>query len=344
VAGPAGRPSIDLKLDLVRNGRGYAFFQVMRLLRLFGRGGPCFPEGEGKETDRIRVRPELSLGFPASDVARVEEVPGEDGCFRVTATFLGLYGSSSPLPTFYTEDLLEEAGEDASAARDFLDIVNHRLYLFLFECWTKYKPFLRVVEENRPEDVERLFCLVGLGEEALRESLPEPYALLRYSGLLTQQPRSAMGLVALLRDALGDVPVAVVPCVPRKTGIPMDQRLCLGTAANRLGEESVLGEEIDDRMGKFRLRIGPLDVGRFHALLPGGPEHGRLADLTRFYLKDPLEFDIELRLAEGEVRTACLGGPKWATLGRDTWTFAADRLQTEVKAVFPPDPIRRLTA
>jgi len=335
VAGPGGNPSIDLKLDLLKKGSKYSFIQVMRLLRLLSRLQPRSIEGEAEQPTGIRVRPELSLAFPASEVARVEELPGEQARFRVTATFLGLYGVSSPLPSFYTEDLLEEEGEDLSASRDFLDLVNQPLYELLFRCWTKYRPFLKVGEERDPVDLERLFCLAGLGEPEFRKDVAESYSLLRYVGLFTQFPRSALGLETLLRDSLGEIPVEVFPCRERTVTVPEDQQCRLGVRSCTLGGDGLVGDRLVDRTGKFRLRIGPVGTDDYHDLLPGGAGHRKLVSRVRFYLPDPLEYDIELLLEEGETRTACLGGTRWAALGHDTWTFSGD-LPTIGRSTFSP--------
>jgi len=327
--------SFNLKLDLLTKAHEFSFFQVMRLLHLFIRHLERSEEREFSEDEHIRIRPELSLSFPASDVAKIEESDTEKPLFSITATLLGLYGSSSPLPTFYTEDLMDEASEDMSVTRDFIDIFNHRLYLLLFQCWTKYRLFLQVIEENNPEILGKLFCLIGLGEKELRRDLLESYSLIRYTGLFTQFPKSALGLKTLLQDALGKIPIEVIPCVRRVVRIPPDQRLYLGTSGSSLGEDSFLGEEIDDRMGKFRLQIGPLKSEPFHSLLPGNPDHQRLAFLTKFYLLDSLEYDIELILAEREAEPVCLGVSMWSRLGLDTWVFSLDHLG-EVEATFPP--------
>jgi len=335
MAAEAGRSSFNLISDLLGKGHQFSFFQVMRLLRLLIGHVKKQDEKESSVEDHIRIRPELSLSFPPADVAKIEELDHDKPLYRITATLLGLYGSSSPLPTFYTEDLLDEASEDMSVTRDFIDIFNHRLYLLLFHCWTKYRLFLQVIEENNPEVLEKLFCLIGLGGKELRKDLPESYSLIRYTGLFTQFPKSASGLQALLHDGLGKIPVEVIPCVKRVVKIPPDQRLVLGKAGSGLGEESFLGEEIDDRMGKFRLRIGPLKSDPFHCLLPGSPDHQRLAFLTKFYILDAFEYDIELILAEKEAETLCLGGSQWSSLGLDTWIFSLDHLN-EVGAIFPP--------
>jgi type VI secretion system protein ImpH len=335
MAGEDRGSSSNLKIDLLKNGPEFSFFQVMRLLRLLGSVSEKPEEAGAPEKGRITIRPELSLAFPAADVTGVEEKAGEEPGFLVGATFLGLYGPSSPLPTFYTEDLLEEAGEDESVARDFVDTINHRLFSLFFRCWSKYRQFVKVVDEGDPRDLERLFCLIGLGEREVREGVFEPYALLRYLGLFTQFPRSALGLKALLQDALRGLPVQILPCVRRKVKIPVDQRFTVGTSGFALGQNTFLGEEIEDRMGKFNLQIGPLTEDQFHSLLPGTRSHQTLAFLTKFYVVEPLEYLVELILSAGEVRPACLGAKKWSALGWDSWVYAGD-LPSEVRTSFPP--------
>ena len=330
------RPSSDLKLELLREAHAFSFFQVMRLLRLFGRDSTEIEDTASAEADNIRIRPKLSLAFPPADVDTIEERDDDkDPRFLVTANFLGLYGTSSPLPTFYSEDLMDEAALDESVARDFIDIINHRLFLLFFRCWSKYRQFLQVVEEKDPRYLERLFSLLGLGEEALRDDIPDAYGLIRYIGLFTQFPRSAVGLKTLLQDALDVMPVEVISCVKRKARIPKDQRLLLGVAGNLLGGDSFLGREIEDRMGKFRILIGPLNRKTFRGFLPGGDGYEKLVSLTKLYVVEPLEYDLELIISERQVKTVCLGAPEWSRLGLDTWTFSGDELG-EVRMSFYP--------
>ncbi len=339
MASQAGGSPLNLKLDLLTKGHEYSFFQVMRLLRLLVRTeGEKTEEPDLRGEEAIRVRPHLSLDFPASDVAKVEESDHEPPSFLVTTTFLGLYGSSSPLPTFYTEDLIDEASEDLSVSRDFINVLNHRLYILLFYGWLKYRQFLQVVEERNPKDLEKLFSFLGLGEKELRDDFPESYSLFRYLGLFTQFPRSSLGLETLLQDALRGTPIKVVPCVKRRVSIPPDQRFYLGSSGNILGEHSFLGEEMEDRMGKFALQVGPLKSEPFHSLLPENLHHQTLASLTKFYVMDPLEYDIELVLAEREAKKACLGGKMWSRLGWNTWVFSVDHLN-EVSVTLPPKAV-----
>jgi type VI secretion system protein ImpH len=335
MAGKARGPYPDIKRELLNRPHGFSFFQVIRLLRLFDTGLKKGKRSPGKRETPITVRPELSLAFPAADVSSIEPTGEDDGGFLVTATFLGLYGTSSPLPTFYTEDLLEEAGEDENVTRDFMDILNGHLYRLLFRCWTKYRLSLQVVEEEDARQTQRLFCLLGLGSEKLRKELPESYRFLRYLGLVIQHPRSALGLKTVLGDALEGLAVDIIPCFPRMAKLPVDQRCSIGSVGSRLGEDAFIGEELLDRTGKFRLMIGPVSGEQFRELLPAGHKHRLLTSLTGFYLSAPLDYDLEILIKEGEVQTAVLGGTQWAHLGWNTWVFSGD-CAGEVRAIFQP--------
>jgi type VI secretion system protein ImpH len=336
MAGQAGQPSADLTAELLRKAHAFSFLQVLRLLRLLGHAAetPEDPAAPIPANRTLRIRADNSLAFPAADIASIEKTSGEEPGFRVTATFLGLYGHASPLPTFYTEDLLEDETSDESVTREFLDIFNHRLFSLFFRCCMKYRLFFQVLEERNAGDLERLFCLLGLGEPGLRGEIPRAYSLSRYTGIVTQYPHSAWGMETMLRDAFCGVPVGVIQCFRRRVRIPPEQRFSLGQAGSRLGVDSVLGEEIEDRTGKIRLRVGPVDLATFQGLLPGSPGYEKLVMLTRLYLQDPLEFDAEMVLAERQARTTRLGEATMSRLGLDTWVFSGEHMG-ETSAAFP---------
>ncbi|NVN91513.1 MAG: type VI secretion system baseplate subunit TssF [Desulfuromonadales bacterium] len=331
MANTTGQTATLLNNDLLSNGHEFTFPQVMRIARMqLGAGGrDTLPEIPWQK--RVRVRPDLSFAFPPADVVRVER---DDSDLLVTTTFLGLYGSSSPLPTFYTEDLMDEASGDSSVSRDFLDILHQRLYQLYFACWSKYRLFIRVAEEKNHLDRERLFCLIGLGEKELRDSVPDAWTLLRYTGLLTQFPRSAEGLQTLLRDALGILRLEVEQCVLRRVPIPADQRMRMGAPRIRLGTTTVLGSVVSDRMGKFRILIGPLKKRAFDQFLPGAPLYVKLVALVRLYILDPFDFDLKVTLAAHEAGPIRLGDPLGPRLGWTTWCFSSNSLG-EVSSRFP---------
>jgi type VI secretion system protein ImpH len=310
--------------QLLSQGWSFSFFQAVRLLRRledFKTRGDAYPESN------IHVRPALNLAFPAADISKIESIDIEgQKRFRITATFFGLYGCASPLPTYYTEDLMDEAAQDESVSRDFLDIIHRRLYHLLFRAWQKYRVFFQVAEERNDQVLERLFCLLGLGSPELRRNIDHPKGLLRYIGLFTQLPHSAAGLITMLRDAIADVPLQLIACIPRMARIPVSQRLRMGLSAAALGMDAYVGEQTEDRMGKFRIQIGPLDQADFLRFTPGKPGYAKLVALTELYITEPFEYEVELILAANQAETVCLGDPVRSVLGVTTWVFSETSL------------------
>ena len=320
--------------ELLTRGHEFSFDQVMRLISSV----------LGEENDegllsvplhrRIRIRPDLSLAFPAADVAKVERTGKNNADFLITTTFLGLYGASSPLPIFYTEDLMDEAAADSSASRDFIDILHQPMYQLCYQLRNKYRLYSRAADANNDADRERLFCLIGLGERELRDSVPDAWSLLRYAGLISRHTRSAAGLQTLLRDALEVKKLSIEQCILRTVPIPDDQLTRLGVSNIRLGIDAMLGTEVKDRMGKFRIHIGPLSLEDYNSFLPDTPRFAKLALLTRLYVTDPLDYDLRLILAANQAKPIRFGDPNTARLGWNSWCFSGETLG-EVSAIFP---------
>lgn len=313
---------LDLKLSLLKEGASFSFFQAIRLLQHFLQAEETPAQRETSGFSHIRITPLLSLAFPPADIHKIEEISSKGASYySIVANFFGLYGVSSPLPTFYTEDLIDDVDDDSTATKDFIDVIHQRLYYLLFKSWMKYRQFQQVTEERDTTHMERLYCLVGLGEPGFRRGIDHAQQLLRYTGLFSQSPRSALGLKTLLQDSL-QLPVDVIPCVLRKAKIPVDQRIQLGSRNGGLGLDGYLGEEIDDRMGKFRIHIGPLDERDYRAFIPGSKLYRQLVFLTNMFVLEPLEYDIDVTMAASQAQTLCLGGNRWASLGHDTWIYS----------------------
>jgi len=327
-----GRPTAKLTERLLREGRRFSFIQAFRFLLLHLRRESGTDIDIGELVKKIRVRPELSLAFPGSDITKIEEST-PPGSFMVTAAFLGLYGASSPLPTFYTEDLLQELGRDRSISRDFYDIFNSRLYSLYFGIWKHYHLFFNIAEIPDKDVLQRLYCLAGLGGETLRESVGDPYGMLRYIGLATQFPRSAEGLRALLADGLSEPAIHITQCQERIANIPEDQRLFLGVSGNILGEDTCLGEGVADRAGNFRVHIGPVGKEAFDSYIPGRPDFQKLGQLIRFYLDQPLTWDVEVTLKPEDLTTTVVSSQ--AMLGCNTWILSEGAIPMECCVLFP---------
>ena len=81
----------------------------------------------------------------------------------------------TPLPTWYTEDLIEEKRLDESASRDFLACLSGPFYHLFFRALTKYRLPLKLAEEQSPIALDILFSLLGLGTTQYRKHVEEKH-------------------------------------------------------------------------------------------------------------------------------------------------------------------------
>jgi type VI secretion system protein ImpH len=321
---PAGarrqrEPRVGLLRKLFKEGYRFDFFQALRLLEKLLPGASSPGERPTYREERIRIRPHNALAFPATDVKRIDIIDDATPRAQVTATFMGLYGVDSPLPVYFYDEIASDS-EDVQPLRSFLDIFNHRLYAFFYRSWKKYRPALHYRPPGEDRHSERVRCLAGLGTRgALAGARVSAMRLAAFAGLLSARVRHAEGLQKLLSDALEDITVEVHENVPRWVPIPERGTLGgngLGTLV--LGKSATLGQRVFDLSGKFRLVLGPLTLEQYRALLPGAGCAQIVSYLVRLYVRDFLDFDVELRLRTEEIPTLRLGGME-ARLGRTTW-------------------------
>lgn len=305
---------------------------VERLAPRVRPGEPGRPEDE-----RIRFVTNPSLGFPPSEVASVEW-SGPEGEERATVkvNFMGLHGQASPLPLHYAQELLWDANEPEGRRQlDFLDLFNHRMVSLLFRARQKYRHPLRFDPQGRDEFTARVLALTGLDDEEVRGvSGARLQQILRGFGVLASRHRSASGLEDMLRASFPGIGVQVHSCVSRRLPIPEDQRLFLkpprrtgprrGDTLGGLGRDTCLGTSRVDSSSAFRVALGPMDYPEFRRFLPGEPDFQSLARLTRLYVQDPLDFDVELRLRPTQRPALRLAPTEGLRLGQTSWIAPTD--------------------
>lgn len=326
---PVGTP--DEAPELAERAYLFDFFQAVRLLQ--GRADAGEPIGRDSPPAReaVRFAARAGLGFPASAVHDVREAGGRP---HMTVSFFGLTGPSGILPTYYTEMVIEE-GEGGPLGA-FLGMFDHRLISLFFRAWERNHPHLAADPGLRARFDGYLLALAGLAPDPSRAD-PGGRSYLPYAGLFANHRRSATGLRGLLEDILNGpdsplgaprepIEVDIIPFIGR--WLPLDPRARprLGPpgSGNRLGPGTLIGRRARDHRGKFRVRLGPLGLDTFLALLPEAPgrAHAALVEVVRDYAGPEFGFDVELVLRAEDVPSTRLGrGPDAVRLGR-TWATA----------------------
>jgi type VI secretion system protein ImpH len=357
--------------QLFREPGGFDFFQAVTLLeqlqsRHFPVGRAALPTQEG-----LRFRTALGSAFPASAVTEVLPPGIDTPQAEMTVALFGLTGPSGILPRHYTELIYrldrEAKGPQRNALRDWFDLFNHRLISLYHRSWEKYRPqrALSRGEHQRPQAdtfTTAAFSLAGLGFEAMRNQLQvtaqvgdplssrqeqlthvNDLALLRYSGLLAQRPRTAGNLTQLLRDYFS-LPISVDQFQGQWLSLDQPQQSSLSweDTNNVLGLTAVAGEKVWDIQSKLRIHVGPLTQAQFLELMPEESPSPRqktfflLCHLTRLYIGPELEFDVQLELQADEVPHCEMTsepqrGPR---LGWNTWLLGEPASQNALDACF----------
>jgi len=304
---------------LSRGIREYSLFQAVQLvLERLAEAHPHLDEQRLYEYLEFQANP--SLGFPGSDIDRVQffEEHGELRA-RLRINLLGLFGGSSPLPAFYSEQALGDSHE-GNPTRDFLDLFNNRLQRLLLPIWRKYRYCARFRSGATDAFSAQLFALIGLGSPQIRQAEELNWKrLLPYLGLLSLRAHSGALIESVLRYYFKHADLHIEQCLERQVTVSAEQCNRLGRANSRLGEDSVLGERVRDCSGKFRIHIRQLSWARFHEFLPVGSGYSPLCALVRFTLRDPLDYDISLELRKDEIRDLRIGNDNPCLLGWTTW-------------------------
>lgn len=388
-------PTGSIGARLVAKAPQFNFFQAVRLLERIDpdRAPVGYVDSPAREV--VRFRALVSTDFPPSalrDIAfpKADLLPPE-----MTVTFFGLHGPSGILPRHYTEQLMrllkEARGAEKTALRDWFDLFNHRLISLFYRAWTKYRFWVNyerretrrgtpAYEKEQPDSfTQALYSLVGFGTQGLRNRLRvaqweddgglgrartlaniDDLALIFYSGLLAQRPRSAVALRGILQDFFA-LPIEIKQFQGQWLQLDPSNQSCLADrpdANNLLGINAVAGERVWDVIGKIRIRVGPLSFSGFTDFLPDRAAVRErkafflLVHLVRLFIGTELTFDVQLLLKADAVPECQLSddeetGPR---LGWNTWISSREPTQDVQDAVFEGEELawvndeQRLTA
>jgi type VI secretion system protein ImpH len=337
MAATSGRTDTPLSQTLWDEPYRFRFFQAVRLLeRLFPRKAPvgyhAVPEDEV-----VRFRSRLSLNFPPSEIheLRRQSPEQEDHPPEMTVAFMGMTGPLGVLPVPYTELVMERVRYKDRALWEFLDLFHHRLVSLFYRAWEKYR-FPIAYERSRSDKFTGyLFSLIGMSTEGLRNRQQFPdIALLHYSGLIAQRPRSVAALQGILSDYF-QAWVQIQQFQGQWLEIDEESLTFLGRANFELGVNAIAGSRLWDQQSKFRVCLGPLRLAQFLAFLPSGPSYRPIHELVRFLVGMEYDFDLQLILKAEEVPACQLTSQpgRQAMLGWTTWLKTMPFLQDSRQVV-----------
>ncbi|GGB45939.1 type VI secretion protein [Roseibium aquae] len=304
------------------------FFQMVHLIGLIHADLSQMGPGHDPAGEPVRFRATRSLSFGRSDVSQVVYDAGANR-FEIRVNFMGLYGPASPMPPYLTERIIER-DEAPSSLEDLLDIFNHRLITLLYRIWERSRHHIRYRADGLDPTSKCFLALCGFPiEDRARIGSVSRSALLPYAGLMSLYSNSAAAVSSMLSGFFG-ILCEILEYAPRKVLLDADSRIALGVSNTRLGRDMILGESVEDDLGKFTVRLGPDRFETVAPFFPGGRRHHEIGELLAMVVSDPLDWDVEYKIERDTISPAVLGG---ARLGVSCWMGSeqGDYLETPIR-------------
>ena len=345
----------QLVQQLLEDPRPFGFFQAVGLLGKAYPGRPEPGQSESYDQELIHFRTWPSLTRSPTDLRMLERIadvwdPVE---YLMEVSFMGLYGLSSPTPSYFWEYICRHP---ESPLREFLDIFNTRAIGLFYQAWKRYRWQLHYRGSTQDPVTRRVFCLMGLGTEQRPtrpdldsdslermttclvdhpslDILGERTRLLAYAGMLAQYTKPPVNLRSLLwdyfdgPDPLREEFVEIEENVLQWAYLAEQDYTRVGQQNSRSGAgcSFIAGTRVPDRMGTFRIHVGPLSFARFCSFLPDGEAFARLCMLAKLGSPFGTEFDVQLRLKPEEVPEWNLGTGPGGRLGWTSWSGSEPR-------------------
>jgi type VI secretion system protein ImpH len=324
LAPKAGNQTSDLIKDLLDAPQAFNYFQAILLIYQSSRND--WKNIKELLYSGLKVRAHTALGFPASDLVEVTQIPTNFGqkafalsdsltekkdyppSYELTVTFMGLYGAASPLPPFYGQEILEDELSDLIGPRELYDLISYSSYRNHAAAYFYSQFALRLLEEDDPIARQIISALMGSPPHAASGMGPLGTISddFNFLGLFSTAAKPALGLALYLGGKAQLKGLTIEECVPRWVTIPEEERAYLGRSGNTLGENCQLGSRGRDLEGKFRIHAVAKDTEELVSLMPQGAAYNRLLEGITSFLDCPLVADLKVTLAKGAAKPTIL--------------------------------------
>lgn len=325
---PYSRLSPRLESDLTR----INFYRFCQLLEKRNPGKPLLGTTSHPTDDPVRFAPDPGMGFPASELKAIEYDEDDRKPPVVRATFLGMYGVDSPLPTAYLDDITQRR-EGHEALQGFLDIFSHRVLTQFYRIWRKHS-YPATFEPGGSDSISQsLLGLVGLGIPGTAEHIATPVSrFLSLLGVLQQPGKTQEGIQALVSLLAPDTTVRVSPYCLR----PVEISQPLGFYGDEdflLDGNTPLGDEAMDASSQLLIALSCDSEQEFRGWKPDGLLYQDFLVMLRVYLGWRFKAKITLTTRTPLLAVPPLGeGALWlgmnGVLGAGEDEYADDIPQT----------------
>lgn len=251
---------------------------------------------------RLVFKTNHSMAFQKSEIAKLQFVSEENGVkVEVTLNFLGLFGSSSPLPTHYSEEVLSSYDDDR-VLYDFLNLFNHHMEKYVFQVWQRQRYYIQYRYDLQDKFSGYMLSLIGMhGALQQPNSTLNLRKLLPFLGVLSMRQKSAGTLVSILRHYLDHDDITIEQGVVKEMAIPQWQRPSLGEGNMTLSRDFLIGECVKTKIGKIRIVINNVTKEQLFDYSVHGCKMGELQELMKLALSEPVDYEVVATLQPSET-------------------------------------------
>lgn len=301
---------------LLEQPQAFDLFQAISLLEREGIAEGHAALGSDGGTEAVRLSSHVSLGFEASDIRQARRGATTGEAFMLSTPVLSLLGQGGPLPSAFTELVIERNAAKDFATSDFLDILHHRL-LSLFYLGRKRRRLGlggAVSHTSTVLNATGHLCGMNLSKASGHASW------LRHAGLLGGAPRSMASLCALLSDRYG-LSFRGEQFVGGWQRLEDDELTALGDMqrAPELGRTALIGRRVWDQSAAIRLHADNLPMARMMQLLPGGEDHEDFKAAVRGFIPSALRVEVLLTPDPDTLGSASLTSASAPRLSWNAW-------------------------
>ena len=280
-----------------------------------------YPHKEVEELySQIIFKANPSLSFQKSEIRDINFLELE-GVVKaeITINFLGLFGSASPLPSHFSEMVLESVDTD-KVLHDFLNVFNHNLQKFVYPIWEKHKYYIQYKKDLKDAFSKYILSFLGLYSSVNEKSSNlKLEKLIPYIGILSMKHKSAGTLKSILRHYLSHDNLEIVQCIPSTYNIPNWQQCSLGNTNISLGNDFLIGESIVSKNLKFQILLKDITEDDLVKYSIHGKKMEELNDLISFSLNEPLEYEVCLEIKKEEKVSLHLDENEKRYIGINCW-------------------------
>jgi type VI secretion system protein ImpH len=305
--------------DIAARPYAYDLFQTLRMLDAAHPNYPRLGHAPRPTMEPVRVGQLPSVIFAPSTIAAV--APARDGVPpRLRILSFGLFGPNGPMPLSMTEYVHERETQHGDLTLSaFADLFHHRFSMLFYRAWADAQATVSLDQPGADRFTDYVASLLGYGLPAQRQrGVVADHARWHHASHLARPTRNPEGLARILSDYFR-TPVIVREYTGKWLHLAAEQFTRLGVRGpgGQLGVGAVAGQAIWDRQHHFTVRLGPMSLDDYQALLPGGARLEQLLDWVRTYIGREFAWDANLVLRSTEIPRTRLGSSQ--RLGWTSW-------------------------